>query len=159
MRNLSAAQSVTRNSVGAIIWRLMKESTLMRCHHLKTHERIHTDEKPFSCSKCDKAFRDSGHLKKHERIHTGEKPFSCSRCDKKFRDSSNLKTHERIHTYEKPFSCPKCEKKFHQAGQLKKHETIHTCEKPFRNSKWQEIQAVRWLAMTSKIHTDEKHPR
>ena len=32
--------------------------------------------KPFPCSKCDKAFHDSRALMKHERTHTGEKPFA-----------------------------------------------------------------------------------
>ena len=36
-------------------------------------------------------------LTKHERIHTGEKPFSCSHCDFKFSQSSNLERHEIIH--------------------------------------------------------------
>ena len=76
----------------------------------KGHERIHTEDKPFSSSKnfsesCSlkkhemfMMFSQSQHLKTHERIHTNEKPFSCSKCEKKFGRSHNLKTHGRIHT-------------------------------------------------------------
>ena len=49
-------------------------------------------------TKCEKKFRLlSIKLKIHERIHNGEKPFSCFKCDKAFRESGNLKKHGRIH--------------------------------------------------------------
>ena len=50
----------------------------------KCHEKIHTGEKPFACSKCDQSFADSCTLKEHERIHKGKRPFACLKCDKTF---------------------------------------------------------------------------
>ena len=37
----------------------------------KNHKRCHTGDKPFVCSMCGLAFRESGHLKRHMTIHTG----------------------------------------------------------------------------------------
>ena len=52
----------------------------------------------FTCSKCDKNFSQKAHLKTHERIHTDDKPYSCAKCDEAFKALSGLKKHERTHT-------------------------------------------------------------
>ena len=47
------------------------------------------------CDVCEKVFRDSYNLKTHMRIHTNEKPYECDVCDKAFRTAGHLKNHTR----------------------------------------------------------------
>lgn len=53
--------------------------------------RMHTDERPFVCSVCDKACRQAQDLEKHMRTHTGEKPHVCPVCQRAFSTSSKCK--------------------------------------------------------------------
>ncbi len=47
---------------------------------------------PFSekCDRCERSFHTASQLRDHYRIHTGEKPFSCSMCNKSYSLRGNL---------------------------------------------------------------------
>ena len=81
-----------------------------------------------NANNCDKCFNQRGYLKSHERVHTGEKPFKCKHCDKCFNRRENFKHHERIYTGEKVFKCKQCDQCFRQEGELKRHFRIHQNE-------------------------------
>ena len=102
-------------------------------HQLVRHSRIHSDEKPYKCFVCDKAFRQSGHLTVHVRVHTGAKSYVCSLCDKRFGISSDLRRHIRcVHGNSRPYLCPCCGKMFKTNGELKGHHVrVHTGGKPY----------------------------
>ena len=60
---------------------------------------MNTDEKPFKCSYCGKAFSTKINLYSHTQIHTGGKLFECSNCDKAFSHKQSLNRHIRkLHT-------------------------------------------------------------
>ena len=64
---------------------------------LKRHMMVHTNERPFPCDLCGKAFRTNYHRLEHRNIHTIASHHVCRACNKTFADSTNFRRHLCLH--------------------------------------------------------------
>ncbi|ODM91745.1 Zinc finger protein-likeB, partial [Orchesella cincta] len=78
-------------------------------YQLQEHMRKHTNEKPFPCSICKRAFATTCYLRKHLEIHQErrEKTFCCLM---RFARREYLPQHLNLHNSGKGSCCPKCSK-------------------------------------------------
>jgi uncharacterized Zn-finger protein len=97
----------------------------------------------FLCTFCGKGFTKKANLESHITLHTGEKRYNCTQCDKKFRSHSVFQVsenqpniynplpqnHLRYHKGKKEFVCTYCGKAFMQKSHLQRHTATHTGER------------------------------
>ncbi|XP_037615348.1 zinc finger protein 408 isoform X2 [Sebastes umbrosus] len=94
---------------------------------LRRHMFSHTGG-GFLCSYCGKSLRDPHSLRSHERLHTGERPHRCPVCGKGYTLATKLRRHiKSAHLMEKPYSCH-CGASYTVRQSLLRHQAQHRTE-------------------------------
>ncbi|XP_030578754.1 zinc finger protein 408-like [Archocentrus centrarchus] len=94
---------------------------------LRRHMFSHTGG-GFLCSYCGKSLRDPHSLRSHERLHTGERPHRCPICGKGYTLATKLRRHVKsAHTKEKPYTCH-CGASYTVRQSLLRHQAQHRTE-------------------------------
>ncbi|XP_055677673.1 zinc finger protein 506-like isoform X2 [Lutzomyia longipalpis] len=99
--------------------------------NLKIHLTSHSDEKPFECAHCWKAFKNKSSLRGHIISHLTDQPYKCSICHQQFPTKTRFDIHTRTHTGEKPYLCPICGKGMSRKIDLNVHISTHSDERPY----------------------------
>ena len=91
---------------------------------LNAHVReVHIKKKDKQCPFCQEEFYDLTTFQCHVNRHTNNRPFACETCGKAFLTSRDLKKHLDVHLL--PHQCDICEKKFSSKGVLEDHMRKH----------------------------------
>ncbi|XP_048581407.1 zinc finger protein 665 isoform X2 [Nematostella vectensis] len=101
-------------------WKTFKTHT-----NLNLHSRVHANEKPYHCKKCDKRFAHSTVLLRHLYSHKDGKPMCCHLCSEAFTKALKAVEHQRTHAGEKPYRCKLCGKSFGRLWSYNKHKQLH----------------------------------
>lgn len=99
--------------------------TFLRSDDLRRHIRTHTNERPYACDQCPRAYKQSFELKEHrDACHSEEgtrKMLDCNICGKQLSTRNGLYVHMKAHKGEKNHGCLYCGKRFVTSGELTSH--------------------------------------
>ncbi|XP_052062368.1 zinc finger protein 423-like [Mytilus californianus] len=109
-----------------------------RLSYLKIHEQIHEDKLPFKCDYCKRLFRHKRSRDRHVKMHTGDKKYKCMQCSSAFARSDHLKSHMKTHDSAKLYQCHLCNRGFTSGPALTAHQAIH-------KSDMESLQSVRCM--------------
>ncbi|XP_071449465.1 uncharacterized protein [Hetaerina americana] len=93
----------------------------LRIHYMS----VHSGERPFKCSLCEKHFVSKRFLSNHVNTHTREKNYKCDLCEAVFTSMSSLERHKKSHSGRRDYKCDICGKDYTQSHNLKNHKKKH----------------------------------
>jgi len=120
---------------------------------LRIHMKVHQEDRPYKCDKCDAAFKSNCKLTRHKFGHEpkeddGTRPFICKYCNKGLKTRKYLLQHEQaIHINPKPIQCDECELRFTDNTHLNIHKQTHI-------PRDQRIKAFKCDQCTSAFYTE-----
>ncbi len=100
----------------------------------KAHKLACLAPAAFRCAFCDDTFRFAATLRSHEVIHSDERPHRCDwpGCDRAFKLKSGLAEHRRREHQKVEYKCPHCPKTYKYRMQVRDHvSTQHSQFRPF----------------------------
>ena len=132
------------------------DKTFSQKWHLKDHLVRHRKEKRHHCKICGKGFWINAEVKRHvKRVHTGERLYKCTHCDKAYAFIGGLNYHKKTHV--QSFQCTACNKSFNTKQGLDKHQVTHSGEKSHLcNTCGMSFTFISGLRRHEKVHTGEK---
>lgn len=119
------------------------DKTFKELRTLRLHLKIHNSEYPEQCSVCNKVFRTKWQLKQHVMDHGGERPYPCPECTFTCKTKQQLNEHRRKHSGEKAYSCAQCNTRFTYRNGLIKHTKLNRCPKKILTAEGETIVKKR----------------